>query len=88
MMVRRTVSLEETAYEKLRRAKRPGESFTDTANRLLEQSRPSFRSIAGILSREQGARVKQGIAEMRALESQAEKTKWAGYRRTRSGRHP
>ncbi len=86
-MASRTVSLEASAYERLRLAKREGESFTDTINRILKDSQPSFSRLAGVLSREDARRVRSGIQQMRELERRAEAARLTQSRRRRRGRH-
>lgn len=87
-MASRTVSLEESAYDRLRHAKRPGESFTETVNRLLEGSKPSFSRLAGALSEEDARRIRDATGRMRALELTAERTRHPQARRSRRGRNP
>jgi predicted CopG family antitoxin len=65
-MVRRTVSLTSAAYEQLRAAKRLGKSFSQTVNRLLENSSPSFRVLACASDRHGAADVGRAIVEMGA----------------------
>ena len=86
-MSSRTVSLQVSAYERLRAAKRPGESFTQTINRILRESRPSFRVLAGALSPKDAAAVRDAIAEMRESEAPAEARKLAAFGSYRRGRH-
>ena len=86
-MTSRTVSLEASAYERLRLAKREGESFTDTINRILKDSQPSFSRLAGVLSREDARLVRSGIQRMRELERRAEADRLTQYPRSRRGRH-
>lgn len=86
-MASRTVSLEASAYERLRLAKREGESFTDTINRILKDSQPSFSRLAGVLSREDARLVRSGIQHMRELERRAEGARLTQNRRGRRGRH-
>ena len=86
----RTISLETSAYERLRAAKRPGESFTETVNRLLQDSRPSFRVLAGALTRVDGNEVRRAISAMRANEAVPEQSRldaMTGGRRGRVTRH-
>jgi predicted CopG family antitoxin len=68
----RTVSLEDSAYERLKAAKRPGESFSVTITRILEGSRPTYRSLAGFLSRSEGQELHRAVKRMRAAEAPAE----------------
>lgn len=49
-MSSKTISLEDSAYQKLLGAKRPGESFSDVVHRLLGGAEPSFRDLRGALS--------------------------------------
>jgi predicted CopG family antitoxin len=86
-MVSRTVSLEASAYERLRAAKRPGESFSQTVLRILEPSRPSFRMLAGALTRSDAAKVSKAIADMRVLEALAERGRFPPRRSGPRGRH-
>jgi len=86
-MVSRTVSLEASAYDRLRAAKRPGESFSATVNRILETSRPSFRVLAGGLTRSDAAKVREAITFMRNREARAEKARLAAYGGNFHGRH-
>jgi len=38
----KTISLEDSAYSRLKAVKRPGESFSDAVNRVLGGNEPSF----------------------------------------------
>jgi len=71
----KTVSLESSAYERLKAAKAPGESFSETVNRILADSTPSIRSLAGFLTASEAKRVKSTIRRMRALEAPAERAR-------------
>ncbi len=89
-MVSRTVSLEASAYERLRAAKRPGESFSETVNRLLVDSRPSFHALAGVLTRADTDDLRGAVRSMRAAEASAERSRlnsMVGGRRGRLARH-
>jgi predicted CopG family antitoxin len=85
-MPSRTVSLETSAYERLRAAKRPGESFSDAINRILEGSKPSFRVLAGILTVEDAKKIRKAIAAMRQREAPAERA-WLEKLGSSSGGH-
>jgi len=71
-MPSRTVSLEVSAYDRLKAAKRAGESFSQVVNRVLESSRPSFRDLSGVLTKSDALGVQKAIEEMRKRESAAE----------------
>ena len=86
-MPSRTVSLERSAYERLRLAKRPGESFSEVVVRLLGNATPSFSRLAGALSRADAESVREGVREMRALELGAEQARLTSARRRPRGRH-
>lgn len=86
-MSSRTVSLEVSAYERLRAAKRPGESFSETINRILLDSRPSFRVLAGVLPPREALAVRRAIAEMRKREMPVEAIKFARHGGHGRGRH-
>ena len=71
------MSLEASAYQRLKSAKAPGESFSETVTRILANSRPSIRSLAGFLSPSDAELVKATIRRMRAQEAPAERAR--GY---------
>ncbi|MGA8425302.1 MAG: antitoxin VapB family protein [Thermoplasmata archaeon] len=76
------MSLESSAYERLKAARAPGESFSETINRILAGSRTSIRSLAGFLSPSDCNRVKTAIRRMRAQEAPAERGRTAQWRKT------
>lgn len=57
----RNVRLTEEAYRRLERRKQPGESFSDTVERIAGER--SFLELAGILSDEEAKTMRQAIAE-------------------------
>ena len=71
-VVSKTVSLEKSAYERLKASKLPGESFTDVVNRLVKGSAPSFRVLAGSIEPADSRAIKRTIHRMRAAEAAAE----------------
>lgn len=75
------MSLEDSAYERLKAAKKPGESFSVTINRILEGSRPSYRPLAGFLTRAEAKQVRRAIERMREAEAPAELLRMAEMRR-------
>ncbi len=66
-VVSRTISLELSAYERLKAAKREGESFSDVVNRVLGDN-PSLTEFHGLLSKEAAEEVAETIAQMRREE--------------------
>ncbi len=61
----KTISLEDSAYEKLKAAKRPDESFSDVVHRLLGGKAPSFLDFHGILDKKAAKGVSEVIARMK-----------------------
>lgn len=85
-MASRTVSLEAKAYERLRAAKRPGESFSKTVHRLLDRGRPSFRVLAGGLSPAAADAILDSVRKLREADVAAERAALDRWRVDR-GRH-
>jgi predicted CopG family antitoxin len=81
-MSSKTVSLESSAYERLKAAKAPGESFSETVNRILADSKPSIRSLAGFLTPSEAQRVKTTLRRMRELEAPAERARIEEWRKS------
>ncbi len=71
-MTSKTVSLERSAYERLKASKLPGESFTQAVNRLVKGSAPSFRVLAGSIKPADSRAIKKTLQRMRASEAAAE----------------
>ncbi len=61
----KTISLEDSAYAKLKAAKRPGESFSDVIHRVLADSKPSLTDFEGLLDWEAAEDLAKTIARMR-----------------------
>jgi len=61
----KTISLEDSAYEKLRAAKRPGESFSEAVLRLLGDREPSLLDFRGLLDKKTVQGVRDTIARMK-----------------------
>ncbi|MBN2230667.1 MAG: antitoxin VapB family protein [Candidatus Thorarchaeota archaeon] len=60
----KTISVSDEAYSRLKARKKPGESFSDTINRLTERKRLS--EIAGILDEEDIKVIQEAIASIRS----------------------
>jgi len=61
----KTISLEDSAYHKLRAAKRPGESFSETVLRILAGKEPSLLDFRGLLDKRAILEVRETIARMK-----------------------
>lgn len=73
-MASKTVSLEKSAYDRLKASKLPGESFTETVNRLVKGNAPSFRVLAGTINPGDSRAIRATIRRMRAAEASAERS--------------
>ena len=71
----KTISLEDSAYEKLRAAKRPGESFSDVIQRVLSGRDPSFSDFRGLVDRRGARRLAGAVARMRDEDVRAQKAR-------------
>ncbi len=61
----KTISLEDSAYEKLRAAKRPGESLSDVIRRVFGSREPSLVEFSRLLDRRDAEDVAASIRRMR-----------------------
>lgn len=59
----RTISVSDEAYARLKALKKPGESFSDTINRLTSRKRLS--EIAGVLNDEDVEVIEKAVASVR-----------------------
>jgi len=73
-MPRRAISLEVSAYKRLRAAKRPGESFTDVVNRLLDERKPSFSLFDGLLTQKESDELARVVQRFREEDLKLERT--------------
>ena len=69
----KTISLEDSAYVKLKAAKRPGESFSDVINRILGCREPSLLDLRGLFDRKSVDQLAAAIARMRDEDIEAQK---------------
>lgn len=58
-MASRTISLEEETYERLRRAKGEGESFSDDIDRLLGDDEHLLYGLVGLLEEDEADRLRE-----------------------------
>ena len=61
----KTISLEDSAYGKLKAAKRPGESFSDVVHRVIGSREPSLLEFTKLLDRKASEELARAIARMR-----------------------
>ena len=61
----KTISLEDSAYGKLKAAKRPGESFSDVIHRVIGSREPSLLEFTKLLGRRSSEELARAIARMR-----------------------
>ncbi len=61
----KTISLDDDAYEKLRNAKEPGESFSDVVHRLLGPDQPKLTDFADLLDEEAADELAAVVERMR-----------------------
>lgn len=61
----KTISLENSAYSKLKAAKRSGESFSDVIHRLLGKGEPSLMEFTRLVDREVVDKIAEAVSRMR-----------------------
>jgi predicted CopG family antitoxin len=66
----KTIGLRDDVYERLKAQKRNDESFTETVERLLDESTTDWRDGFGTLSEEDQADLEQVVADSRTLTSE------------------
>ncbi len=79
----KTISLEHSAYEKLRASKRRNESFSDVVHRLTEPEQPSLRQLAGWFDRPSVEAIAATVQRIRREDLGAQPAKlqrWGGRR--------
>ncbi len=76
----KTISLEDSAYERLRAAKRPGESFSDVVRRVLGSREPSLLEFTRLLDRRAADEVAEAIRRMRDADLEVQRRRLASGR--------
>ena len=76
----KTISLHDSAYAKLKAAKRPGESFSDVVHRLLGGTEPSFSIFRGFLDKEGAEELAEVVARMRDEDIEIQRRRLASGR--------
>ena len=69
----KTISLEDSAYNKLRAAKRSGESFSDVIHRLLGKGEPSLMEFTRLADRQVVDKVADAVSRMRQEDIELQK---------------
>ena len=68
--------VQDATYERLRAARRPGESFTEAIDRLLGGKEPDFLDFVGLIPRRDAEDLARVIEEMRAEDMKLEDKRW------------
>lgn len=76
----KTISLEDSAYSKLKAAKRPGESFSDVVHRIVGSREPSLLEFTKLLDRKASRELARTVARMREEDIALQRRRLAGGR--------
>jgi predicted CopG family antitoxin len=76
----KTISLEDSAYERLKAAKRAGESFSDVVRRVLGAREPSLLDFTRLLDKRTADRLADAIERMRAEDLDVQRRRLASGR--------
>lgn len=76
----KTISLEDSAYLKLKTAKRPGESFSDVIHRILGHKEPSLSDFKGLLPKITVDRLAQAVARMKEEDIEVQRRQLSAHR--------
>ncbi len=76
----KAISLDDSAYAKLKAAKRPGESFSDVVHRLLGDREPSFSFFRGFLDKKAAEELAEVVARMREEDIEVQRRQLASGR--------
>lgn len=71
----KTISLEDSAYSKLKAAKRSGESFSDVIHRLLGEGEPSLMEFTRLADRQVVEKIAEAVLRMREEDIELQKRK-------------
>lgn len=71
-MASRTISLDQSAYDRLSAAKRPGESFSQVVKRLTKRRQASLLDLVGAIPSESAEELDQIIKKNRDEQAQIE----------------
>ncbi len=80
-MSSKTISLEDSAYSKLKAEKRPDESFSDVIHRLLGRGQPSLLEFTRFASRKVVDEIAEAVSRMRSEDIEIQKRKLKQGRR-------
>lgn len=76
----KTISLEDSAYQTLKAAKRPGESFSDVVRRIVGSREPSLLEFTHLLDARAADAMAAAIARMREEDLEAQRRQLAAGR--------
>ena len=71
----KTISLEDSAYTRLRAAKRSGESFCDVIHRLLGKGEPSLLEFTRLVDRQAADKIAEAVARIKQEDIELQKRK-------------
>lgn len=86
-MTTTTITLERSAYERLRAQKRSKESFSETVLRVLEPDRPSLRGFLELFSDKDAVAIGQVVERLRSEDLVAERARIKREHRSRGRRN-
>lgn len=78
-MASKTISLEQSAYERLLAAKRQGESFSDVVNRLTTDKEPRLLDLVGLADAQVAHDLKGFIHKHRAEQEALRRERWRRF---------
>lgn len=71
----KTISLEDSAYSRLKAVKRPGESFSDVVNRVLGAKEPVFLDFRGLLHGRAAEQLADAVERMKREDIKVQRTR-------------
>ena len=72
--------VQDATYERLKAARRPGESFTEAIDRILGGNEPSFLDFVGLIPRRDADDLARVIEELREEDMALEQKRWGPTR--------
>ena len=85
-MTTTTITLERSAYERLKAHKRAKESFSETVLRILDPERPSLRGLLEIFSQADADAIGEAVEHLREEDIAVERAQSTKGRKVRGNR--